>query len=38
MSCQDCKLRKEIAIAFDLHWTGADDCPMDCPEKKDNEK
>lgn len=30
--CDNCRLRKESAKAFDIHWMGADDCPYDkCP-------
>ena len=30
--CDNCRLRKETAKAFDLHWHGEDDCPYEhCP-------
>lgn len=30
--CDNCRLRKESAKAFDIHWLGEDDCPYDkCP-------
>lgn len=30
--CDNCRLRKESAKAFDIHWMGTDDCPYDkCP-------
>ena len=30
--CSNCRLRKETAKAFDLHWLGEDDCPYEkCP-------
>ena len=30
--CDNCRLRKESAKAFDIHWHGEDDCPYDkCP-------
>ena len=30
--CENCRLRKESAKAFDIHWLGEDDCPYaDCP-------
>lgn len=32
--CDNCQLRKAIAIAFDLHWIGADDCPFECEEEE----
>ena len=28
--CDNCKLRQYMAITFDLHWMGEDDCPFDC--------
>lgn len=32
--CTNCELRKAIARAFDLHWMGEDDCPMNCPAEE----
>ena len=33
--CDNCRLRKETAQAFDIHWLGEEDCPYDvCPEVK----
>lgn len=30
--CDNCRLRKESAKAFDIHWHGEDDCPYAiCP-------
>lgn len=30
--CDNCRLRKESAKAFDIHWHGEDDCPYEkCP-------
>ena len=34
--CDNCEYRKAVAKAFDLHWIGWEDCPMqkcqiDCP-------
>lgn len=30
--CDNCLARDFFAKVFDLHWTGADDCPVDvCP-------
>lgn len=30
--CDNCRLRKESAKAFDIHWHGEDDCPYaKCP-------
>ena len=30
--CDNCRLRKESAKAFDIHWHGEVDCPYDkCP-------
>ena len=30
--CDNCRLRKESAKAFDIHWHGEDDCPYNkCP-------
>ena len=30
--CDNCRLRKESAKAFDIHWHGEDDCPYGkCP-------
>lgn len=30
--CEICRLRKESAKAFDIHWLGEEDCPYDeCP-------
>ncbi len=29
--CDNCRLRKESAKAFDIHWLGEDDCPFTCP-------
>ena len=30
--CDNCRLRKESARAFDIHWHGEDDCPYEkCP-------
>ena len=35
--CDNCRLRIETAIAFDIHWHGQEDCPYDvCPEIKTN--
>lgn len=34
--CENCELRKAIAIVFDLHWLDEEDCPMDCPFEKEN--
>ena len=35
--CDNCRLRKETAQAFDIHWHGQEDCPYDvCPEIKTN--
>ena len=35
--CDNCRLRKESAQAFDIHWLGEEDCPYDvCPEIKTN--
>ena len=35
--CENCRLRKESARAFDIHWHGEDDCPYEvCPEIKTN--
>ena len=35
--CGNCRLRKESAKAFDIHWHGKEDCPYDvCPEIKTN--
>ena len=35
--CDNCRLRKETAQAFDIHWLGEEDCPYDvCPEIKTN--
>ena len=32
--CDNCRLKKEFAKAFDIHWFGKDDCPYDvCPIK-----
>ena len=31
MSCETCKVRESMAKVFDVHWTGASDCPIDCP-------
>ena len=28
--CDFCQFKKAYA-AFDLHWLGEDDCPLDCP-------
>lgn len=28
--CDNCKLRQQMARAFDLHWLGEDDCPFQC--------
>lgn len=36
--CQKCRLRKYIAEAYDLHWTGKEDCPCMCPEKEKKPK
>ena len=37
--CDFCEIRKSIAMAFDLHWFGEDDCPYDeCPIDKFDEK
>ena len=33
--CDNCRLRKESAKAFDIHWMGEDDCPYEkCPVPK----
>ena len=35
--CDNCRLRKESARTFDIHWHGKEDCPYDvCPEIKTN--
>ena len=35
--CDNCRLRKESAKAFDIHWLGEDDCPYDqCPVPNTN--
>ena len=35
--CDNCRLRIETAIAFDIYWHGQEDCPYDvCPEIKTN--
>jgi len=33
--CNNCQIRKAIARAFDLHWLGVDDCPIECEEEED---
>ena len=33
-SCDKCKLRIVMAKYFDMHWSGEEDCPMECPYGK----
>lgn len=33
--CDSCLARDFFAKVFDLHWTGADDCPVEvCPMER----
>ena len=34
--CDDCPVRKVYARLFDMHWMGADDCPVECKEGEDD--
>ena len=31
VDCNDCVLRKGMAKFIDIHWLGAEDCPLECP-------
>ena len=33
--CRRCDWRRVMARMYDLHWQGAEDCPMECGGAKD---